>query len=414
MDGSTDRCPQCGAAIRPSARYCVTCGVKLPETAASAYPPAASGWAARDESSEAADPNPGSTTAWAMPAVHADDDQADSVDLGEPEAASTPSTSADARLPEPDDADSQTASELSRSVEVVEPVIQPENDTPIMSEEGDESGFAEETSETVVVIDSAESDAAIPESDMPITEDREAMHGDDPESAVPEPEIEAIVIEENELPVTPEVEDNDGANEAISTEELAVDADPSTEQPEDANPSPLEEAAFEEILPYAAEAGSEWEPTAEPDEIFALDEIEFDDSSDFESEVLIASNDTQPAGGDVAIAETGTEAMQRANQLIDELRGLLPALTTPPQTVQSPDYSALREQAIAARGDVSFDQFAALREVVQEALSRPRDVEVVLRLSRRVEDMNALLGERDRLQQAFEQLITQLDANGAS
>ena len=70
MDGSTDRCPQCGAAIRPSARYCVTCGVKLPESVAKTAPAAASGWAARQENFESSDSVDSATTAWAMPAAH--------------------------------------------------------------------------------------------------------------------------------------------------------------------------------------------------------------------------------------------------------------------------------------------------------------------------------------------------------
>src|SRR5215204_3152257 len=107
MDESTDRCPQCGAAIRPSARYCVTCGVKLPEPAAATYPAAASGWAAREANSETADPNPASTAVWAMPAAHPDDDQLDTVDSTKSDGAVTTAASADEELPEPDDSITQ-------------------------------------------------------------------------------------------------------------------------------------------------------------------------------------------------------------------------------------------------------------------------------------------------------------------
>jgi len=414
MDGSTDRCPQCGAAIRPSARYCVTCGVKLPESAAATYPAAASGWAAREEHAEAANPNPASTSAWAMPAAHPEDEQSDSVEPQAPEAAATSTSSADEELPESDEAVSQPVSGQSWDAAATELEVEPANASPILSEDRDMNGLANEVAATVAVNDAAEIDAAVLESGTPIADEEEETHGDHSESAVLEPDIESVVIEESADPIASGDAVLDDSDVALSNEELAIAADPSTEQPKGANPSPLEEAAFEEMLPYAAEAGSKWEPSAEPDEIFALDEIAFDDSSDFEAKALVVANDSQPVDGAASTVENGTEAMQRANQLIDELRGLLPALTAPHQTIQSPDYVSLRERALAARGDVSFDQFAALREVVQEALSRPRDVEVVLRLSQRVEDMNALLGERDRLQQAFEQVIAQLDASGAS
>src|SRR6478609_7367706 len=122
MDGSTDRCPQCGAAIRPSARYCVTCGVKLPETAASTYPAAATGWAARDESSV---PSSDATSAWAMPAAHPDDAQSDSVNPAQPETAATSPAGADEALPESDDTVSEPASAQGLNAATTEPEVEP-------------------------------------------------------------------------------------------------------------------------------------------------------------------------------------------------------------------------------------------------------------------------------------------------
>src|SRR6478609_11826374 len=95
MDGSTDRCPQCGAAIRPSARYCVTCGVKLPESAAKTAGAATSGWAAREENVESSDSVASSPTAWAMPATHADDPQSNATDTPESEETAPLSASTD-------------------------------------------------------------------------------------------------------------------------------------------------------------------------------------------------------------------------------------------------------------------------------------------------------------------------------
>src|SRR3954471_24129695 len=135
MDGSTDRCPQCGAAIRPSARYCVTCGVKLPDAVASAYPAAASGWAAREEHSHTADPNPGSTAAWAMPASHLDD-----VDAAESELIVASTASADDDLLETVEEASPPISEHTWDASTPDPEPdEPMVETPIMRNDQPES-----------------------------------------------------------------------------------------------------------------------------------------------------------------------------------------------------------------------------------------------------------------------------------
>jgi hypothetical protein len=395
----------------------------LPESAATTAPAAPSGWAARQEDFESSDSVVSATTAWEMPATHSDAPQPDDIHTPESEEPTTPSASDDDELPAPtesmeaSDATPPIAAWQSLSAAESEPEIEPSGEIPIISDVEDETTAVEgnrEPEAPSAEIEPAASEEAVAEPVSPIAEVEDVMTGENPEPDAPASDFEAIVIEESTESIAPDDPAETETIDDVVTEGAIAAPESTSEQPEDANPSPLEEAAFEEMLPYATEAGSEWEPTTEPDEIFALDEIEFEEPVDFEASAQIVSSDASASEESVEVDETGNEAMLRANQLIEELRGLLPALTTPSQTVLSPEYATLREQAIAARGDVSFDQFAALREVVQEALSRPRDVEVVLRLSRRVEDMNALLGERDRLQQAFEQLIAQLDANESS
>src|SRR6478735_4063008 len=96
MDGSTDRCPQCGAAIRPSARFCVTCGIKLPESTDKADPAAATGWAARQEHDPTTDSVVDATTAWAMPAAHSENPPSDHNDVVKTDEAATPTANNDA------------------------------------------------------------------------------------------------------------------------------------------------------------------------------------------------------------------------------------------------------------------------------------------------------------------------------
>jgi hypothetical protein len=102
-------------------------------------------------------------------------------------------------------------------------------------------------------------------------------------------------------------------------------------------------------------------------------------------------------------------SLERATALLDELRQLLPEMAAPASSEPGPDLSGLRDQAIATRGERSFDDFASLRDAIHDAVHRPRDIEVVLRLSQHAEDIDALLRERDRLQSAFDDLLRGLE-----
>ncbi|MCC6704262.1 MAG: hypothetical protein IT334_05240 [Thermomicrobiales bacterium] len=120
-----------------------------------------------------------------------------------------------------------------------------------------------------------------------------------------------------------------------------------------------------------------------------------------------------PATPDVAAKPADPEALERVQALLDELRELLPQLGQV-RTEAGPNLSELRSIAIAARGERSFDDWAALRTVSAMAVGRPTDIDTILQLSKRVDDIAALIAERDRLQGAFAKIVDWIDKrNGA-
>ncbi|MEZ4497734.1 MAG: hypothetical protein R2845_13385 [Thermomicrobiales bacterium] len=73
--------------------------------------------------------------------------------------------------------------------------------------------------------------------------------------------------------------------------------------------------------------------------------------------------------------------------MIDELKALIPALGAEVEPPAGPDLSELKTIAIAASGERSFDDWAALRHAVGNAVGRPTDIETILQLSKRVDEV---------------------------
>ena len=385
MESSTARCPQCGAAIRPSARFCVTCGIKLPEsTTVSGV--AASGWAAREEPvSQDADP------VWAMPAPQTD--ALDETVAGDIDDATDTATVAAAETDQAHTPDAVGSAQAEPASWINWPELSstPDASTEPLDEPEVHGEIVDIASELPGDAGAATNGEPAPDTVAQEPVDPPERAEDDDQTAVDLTDIEAVEIE----PIA--ALSNDDASEPVS-----------------GNASPLDEAAFHELNPYDDFAAMEWESTAEPEEKImpetiipqAIEIDVLDDESISEDIGEVVSEKTG-----ATLTPAAPDSLDRANALIDELRLLLPALAAPavPSGEEPRDIAGIRERAIAARGDISFDRYRALREVVQEALTRPRDVEVVLRLSRRVEDMDALIAEWDRLQQAFDQLIAEME-----
>lgn len=383
MDQEITTCPQCGATVHAPARFCVTCGIRLPDTVAST------------DDGEPVDPRAGWTnrdmSGWTTPPPGAFDFEDPTIIDVEPIPMTTePPVSRWASWPS-----------------------QPERTE---SPAGEATAVESVSSEDDYVMTSTTPALAVEEFEMVTSE-----------TATPDPDD---LVETEDEPVASIAAEHDaGTEEDTPSEELTSEISPALEEP---------------LMP--SETGEE---TEEPDEGFEI-EIGDDLPDDFEpagwtetedeavrepvtpEEVYAATKGNEESDGrdelaaleesDPIIAASGVE---RANELLDELRALLPGLVrevaapvaTMPEAEEPPapaiDLESIRAAAVEARGEISFDNFAALRATIDEATTKPRDVEVMLKLSRRVDDIVALLAERDRLQLAFDAMLERLNAESS-
>jgi hypothetical protein len=114
--------------------------------------------------------------------------------------------------------------------------------------------------------------------------------------------------------------------------------------------------------------------------------------------------------------ESPSDAAARAASLLDELRALLPELSAPapaPAADLEPIAADL-EAAIAALDEAEAAEQAALRVAMDEARTRPRDIDTVLDLSRRVDAVIALIDAHDRCVAAIERAVTALRGGSGS
>jgi hypothetical protein len=96
-------------------------------------------------------------------------------------------------------------------------------------------------------------------------------------------------------------------------------------------------------------------------------------------------------------------ARERAGELLGELRDLLPRLSNP----SGADPIALA--AVLEAGITSDrNRWNSLRSVMENARDNPRDVETVLALSQRVDDVIALLDRHEQLTEAVQRAARQL------
>jgi hypothetical protein len=370
MDQEITTCPQCGATVQAPARFCVTCGIRLPEHVAS------------DGESEPVDPRAGWTTrdtsTWTTPPPGAFDfEDPTIIDVEPVPVDTTPPVSRWSSWPS-----------------------QPERADPPVEQAPIEAASNED--DYVVTSTTA----------APVTEEFEAVTAD---IATPDPED---VVAEAPDEVEADAAAPDDSDPAPPTEEASVEETGITPAPVEPEPAIEAVEIIEEALDDTADdfepAGWDEEPAPEPetpDAVYAATATEY-----FTEDALADEGGSIDRSGAIA----ATPGVERANALLDELRALLPALVreTPAAASEEPeveeaaaptvDIEAIRSAAVDARGEISFDNFAALRATIDEATTKPRDVEVMLKLSQRVDDIVALIAERDRLQLAFDAIIEQL------
>lgn len=169
---------------------------------------------------------------------------------------------------------------------------------------------------------------------------------------------------------------------------------------------PMEAGAW--VSPEFAEATVEdavWRPAAAPDSPdAAVPGAAGDEAATAPSE---GGNDASPfdeasaAPARIAVlpeivpvtdsSSEGDDPTARAAVLVDELRALLPRLAATPG-----DLGVVADRLDAAANDES-GRWPDLRAAMEDARASPRDVETVLDLSRRVDEVIALIDANDRL-----------------
>lgn len=295
-----ERCPNCGAPARPGAKFCTTCGYRLP--AAVVAPPA--------DPVESSSSSASSWPAPPAPAVATDPDASDQASTGDTEAAPA-------------------------------------------------------SVDDVVIPDSA------PDSE-PVDETRAAMTIDSGETG------------------------------AVNIDEVLSSSWPSTAS--SSQPSPWTTSGNSDDAAGTAGSGDQ----AEAENYDAGT-----GSGVTEETVIVADPASQYEGWSAAVVEevappsglAGTN-IARATALLDELRLLLPVLTTTPTGGSATDetLASALESAVAS-AKAAADDRQALRDALNEARDNPRDIQTILALSMQADAAIALLDEHERLIAAVDQTI---------
>lgn len=335
-----DKCPNCGQPSRPGARFCTSCGFRLPERPVEQEPSPLSRSPFATTSTVAASWWPSATATDEKTEPAGEQEQ----DAGTVEESAPAATAESSVADEPVAADADAlVSETVATAE--EPAAEPAAQEP--------ATFADWPS-----FPSYSSTSSEPASAWPPSSSETA------DSTAREPEDLAAAVEEMA-----------GGGES----------EPSTEPETESDAAPT--VATEPETPT-------W--SAPPD----------DDDHDAPPAFVAPAPSSPPASVD-------TETLSRARSLLDELGALLPALAAPAPTAApaaSADFSAVAAGLVAARNEAGGQQsqFDALMAVVETARARPRDIDVMLDLSRHVEAIVSLKAGYDRYGEAVDAALAQL------
>lgn len=340
-----DKCPNCGQPSRPGARFCTSCGFRLPERPVEPEPSpltrspfattstvAASWWPSATASEETTAPTAETPVAAETVAAEAP------TTAEEPVAASDDSVIA-LNAPAADEA--PAAEEPVAAPETAEP--EPFADWPTFP------GYGSSTSEPAPSWGTEPSDTA----------GATAQTADDLAAAV-----DQMAGDRSDAGQTTELaSDTDGVAPVESVESQA----PAPDAPTDADD-------------YDAPPVAEAIPLPSPD------------------------------------ATGSSDGLARARSLLDELGALLPALAAPAAPAppaQDADVSGVVAALSAVRDEAAADQsqLDQLMAVVETARTRPRDIDVMLDLSRHVEAIVALKTDYDRYREAIDSALAQLQTD---
>lgn len=386
-------CSNCGAAVRPGAKFCTACGTRLNDASASA---ASSEWTS-GQRTEAEVPAPETPDANRMPGETVSSHvEVRTVETPQPpdassapdssEAAPAPwswrSSSQDPETPAPamDEGDEATTESASPEQPRVFKVEKP--DTPSSS-----SSSATDSTEEFTWTWSSSGDAdtdADPDTRTDPGNGIEVAAGVSGQDAGAEDTSSASTTDAQTAGAA-----SDGADGSATSPETFWPSDDAASDTLN-RPRETDERAYgnaelaEEDGPFQAR-----EPDPEP-------------ATDDGADPVVTSPQPAAAAGD-------EDPLDRARRLIDELRTLIP----PPRSYGEENQQAsapaisegLRDDLQAAR---SSSDFGELRSTLESARARPRDVDTILELVGRIDTMLDALDERDRLAAAVDRALDRL------
>jgi hypothetical protein len=398
------RCSNCGAAVRPGAKFCTSCGTRLNLDQAPT-PSTGTTWgtsATTDETlvaTPAVTPEPEERAETTDTMAATDTDAAGSI-VSEPatEAGTGAAQGADAITGSPwraQTTDAVTEREA-RDAETTETASTTEPAPSSASTSWTWGQRSPSTPEPEATADAERTDATTtPPKETSWTSRWPSMGGAE------EPTTGATEATEDESPADPfadALEAEPTTPETTETEETGASTTenaPSTAwiwgQPVAEETDAVTES--ETIVPAAA--------TNNEDASAALDAVP-------EVERVTVADATAPAGE--AVVTGDDSARQRAAALLDELRTLLPQ-------IGGSGAVAVTEATSAAGGGVADElsrardeagEFSGLRRTLESARDYPRDVDTMLDLVSRADRLLALLDSHEALRRAVDDAITQL------
>lgn len=352
-----ETCPNCGQPSRPGARFCTSCGFRLPERQV-------------DSEGNTLSRSPFATTSTVAASMWPSSTQKD----GESKSPST-----------------QEASDSESMVSGAED--QPDEGALPGSGNADSAGESGEASSEPEP--SADAEAAAPSGEQTDTQTQS-------DSYPVWPSFPSYGATDNAAAPSWNAENaSSEPDDSVWAELAELNRRPGAEPVEPSEPAEPAESA--ESAPHV-------EAPPEPDHDLRLDHVY---ALRHDAEPVAAS---QPDEGEESGAAPSNEAFARARSLLDELSALLPTLagaTAGTQSDASQVKRILSDARNGAEGEDSRDadeaSFAVLMEVVESVRARPRDIDGVLDLSRHVDSIVRMKEQYDRMQRAIDEALGHLD-----
>lgn len=351
-----ERCPNCGAPAREGAKFCTTCGNRLTD----------------QDGDEVAVP----TATVAAPLIASQPEQP---------------------FPDP-------APPLWRSAEATEP---PQSDATLSDQEADSSADATANHPPPsIAADSSPSDDEPPVADQVLSSSWPASDaprwsaawGGPTVATTDEPDADSDDTRPTPAEGTEERDHSDAIDGESAPSFEAFLADASSAPAEGASPTREVESDDDPFDPPAIPTAA----AADPDDAVSSPYRDDDTATDDEAEPrLVATSDDafQPPP-----ADAGPPSLAHALDLLDELRSLLPTFAIAAPAIDTAAIAEELELALSpdpSSAALTLD-LTELRAAMENARDRPRDIDTVLDLSRRVDDVLALLDAHDRAVAAIE------------